>query len=68
MVKRGMSGKTHTKQQLDNYANQKNPNNKAYKFNKKNQVIQKKLSKKEGSQLWLVWWLNFNYKKISKYI
>lgn len=54
MVKRGMSGKTHTKQQLDNYANQKNPNNKAYKFNKKNQVIQKKLSKKEGSQLWLV--------------
>ena len=28
---KGVSGKTHTKQQLDDYANQHNPNNKAYK-------------------------------------
>lgn len=28
-----VSSKTHTKQQLNNYANQKNPNNKAYKAN-----------------------------------
>ena len=30
MAKRkGVSGKTHTKQQLNDYANQNNPNNKA---------------------------------------
>lgn len=28
-----VSSKTHTKQQLNNYANQNNPNNKAYKAN-----------------------------------
>ena len=28
---KGISGKTHTKQQLDDYANQHTPNNKAYK-------------------------------------
>lgn len=28
-----VSSKTHTKQQLDNYANQNNPNSKAYKAN-----------------------------------
>lgn len=27
---KGVSGKTHTKQQLDDYANQHNPNNKAF--------------------------------------
>ena len=32
MAKRkGVSGKTHTKQQLNDYANQNNPNNKAYR-------------------------------------
>lgn len=36
IVKKGVSGKTHTKQQLDDYANQKNPNNKAYKANQVN--------------------------------
>lgn len=36
-----VSGKTHTKQQLDNYANQHNPNNKAYQANKQNQRSQK---------------------------
>ena len=34
---KGVSSKTHTKQQLDNYANQHNPNNKAYKANIVNQ-------------------------------
>ncbi len=34
---RGVSGKTHTKQQLDAYANQHNPNNKAYLADQKNQ-------------------------------
>ena len=31
-----VSGKTHTKEQLDNWANQNNPNNKAYKANNNN--------------------------------
>lgn len=35
--KKGVSGKTHTRQQLNDYANQHNPNNKAYKANKANQ-------------------------------
>lgn len=39
--KKGVSSKTHTKEQLDNYANQHNPNNKAYKANKQNQKSQK---------------------------
>ena len=34
---KGVSGKTHTKQQLDDYANQHNPNNKAYKAKVTNQ-------------------------------
>lgn len=37
--KKGVSSKTHTKQQLDNYANQHNPNNKAYKANVANQKV-----------------------------
>ena len=39
--KKGASGKTHTKKQLDDYANQNNPNNKAYKANKENHSVQK---------------------------
>lgn len=39
--KKGVSGKTHTKKQLDDYANQNNPNNKAYKANKENRSVQK---------------------------
>jgi len=31
-----VSGKTHTKEQLDNWANQNNPNNKAYRANANN--------------------------------
>ena len=33
----GVSGKTHTKQQLNDYANQNNPNNKAYQARKANE-------------------------------
>lgn len=43
----GVSSKTHTKQQLDNYANQHNPNNKAYIANKTNEVKQRSSKKKE---------------------
>lgn len=34
---KSVSSKTHTKKQLDDYANQHNPNNKAYRANKQNQ-------------------------------
>ena len=34
---KGVSGRTHTKQQLDDYANQNNPNNKAYQLRKANE-------------------------------
>ena len=42
-----VSSKTHTKKQLDDYANQNNPNNKAYKFRKMNEKRMK--SKKKSS-------------------
>ena len=35
---KSVSGKTHTQDQLDAYANQNNPNNKAYAANKTNQL------------------------------
>lgn len=44
---KGVSGKTHTKQQLDDYANQHNPNNKAYKAKVTNQKQIKKQKDKE---------------------
>ena len=48
MAKRqGVSGKTHTKQQLDDYANQHNPNNKAYKTAQANQAAMHKQHAKE---------------------
>ena len=43
---KAVSGKTHTKQQLDDYANQRNPNSKAYKANLANQASQKANSKR----------------------
>ena len=39
--KKGVSGKTHTQKQLNDYANQHNPNNKANKAVKHNQKVQK---------------------------
>ncbi len=44
--KKGVSGKTHTKQQLDAYANQHNPNNKAYRADQQNQINTKSSAKK----------------------
>ena len=43
--KKGVSGKTHTAQQLNDYANQHNPNSKAYKARVANQ---KQMSKKKN--------------------
>ena len=42
---KSVSSKTHTKQQLDNYANQHNPNNKAHKANIENQQNTKSKAK-----------------------
>ena len=36
----GVSGKTHTQQQLNDYSNQRNPNNPAYKANADNRSNQ----------------------------
>lgn len=44
--KGGVSSKTHTKQQLDDYANQHNPNNRAYKANKFNNSKMRSSKKK----------------------
>ncbi len=44
--KKGVSSKTHTPQQLNDYANQHNPNNKSYKANQENQKVTKSKSKK----------------------
>ncbi len=52
---KGVSGKTHTKQQLDDYANQHNPNNKAFKANAANQASQK--AKKKRGKEWDVGFL-----------
>lgn len=45
--KKSVSGKTHTPQQLNNYANQHNPNNKAFQANAANK---KQMSKKKAAQ------------------
>lgn len=53
-----VSSKTHTKQQLDNYANQNNPNSKAYKANVDNhnkQVSTKRNVKKLDNYCELEW-------------
>ena len=43
---KGVSGKTHTKQQMDHYTNQHNPNNAAYKAVIDNRAIQKQGGRK----------------------
>lgn len=45
-AKKRVSGKTHTKQQLNDYANQKNPDSKAFKANKQSQVAMKSCKRK----------------------
>ena len=46
-----VSGKTHTKEQLDNWANQNNPNNKAYKTNQDNHTGQLSQARKSHQQV-----------------
>ena len=61
-----VSGKTHTKEQLDDWANQNTPNNKAYKANAANRANQMKPRRKSHqavynsrrrhkTQLWTDW-------------
>ena len=45
------SGKTHTKAQLDNWANQNNPNNKACKANANNHANQANPNHKSHQQI-----------------
>lgn len=53
--KKGVSSKTHTQAQLNDYANQNNPNNKAYKARKDNRKAMKKSSKDIGVLYTLDW-------------
>ena len=46
-----VSGKTHTKEQLDNWANQNNPNNKAYRSNANNHADQLNPNRKTHQQI-----------------
>ena len=50
--KKGVSCKTHTQQQLNDYANQHNPNNKAYIANEANKMIAKAKSKRNKKCDW----------------
>jgi hypothetical protein len=43
----GVSGNTHTQQQLDHYANQNNPNNDAYQYDLDNHANQLNPNKDE---------------------
>ena len=57
--KKGVSSKTHTKKQLDDYSNQNNPNNKAYKSRIANDKKKKHLSKKHEAQRAAKEWAEF---------
>ena len=46
MSSKKVSGKTHTKNQLNNWANQNNPNNKAYRANNANKANQMNQNRK----------------------
>lgn len=48
--KSGVSSKTHTQRQLDDYANQHNPNNKAYQARVANEKVTKKASRKQEAK------------------
>lgn len=45
---KGVSGKTHTKAQVNNYANQHNPNNPAFVANKRNEEKTASRKRKES--------------------
>lgn len=48
--KKAVSSKTHTQQQLNDYANQHNPNNKAYKTRMSNDKMTKRASSKQETK------------------
>lgn len=48
--KKAVSSKTHTQQQLNDYANQNNPNNNAYKARKSNDMKIKTTIRKQNSK------------------
>ena len=48
--KKGVSAKTHTQKQLDDYANQYNPNNKAYQARIANEKKFKKSARKQETK------------------
>lgn len=48
--KKGVPSKTHTQQQLNDYANQNNPNSKAYKARMFNDKITKKVFRKQDAK------------------
>ncbi len=50
LTSKRVSGKTHTKKQLDDYANQNNPNSKAYKARMLNEKKIKKSSKQKAKR------------------
>ena len=47
---KGVSGHTHTRQQLNDYANQHNPNNKAYQARIANEKKTKKSTRKQEAK------------------
>ena len=49
-IKKGVSAKTHTQKQLDDYANQHNPNNKAYQARIANEKKAKKSTRKQEAK------------------
>lgn len=48
--KKGVSSKTHTQKQLNDYANQHNPNNNAYQARIANEKATKKASRKQEAK------------------
>ena len=49
-IKKCVSAKTHTQKQLDDYANQHNPNNKAYQARIANEKKAKKSTRKQKAK------------------
>ena len=49
-IKKGVSAKTHTQKQLDDYDNQHNPNNKAYQARIANEKKAKKSTRKQEAK------------------
>lgn len=60
MIRRSkVSSKTHTKKQLDDYANQHNPNNKAYRARLSNDKVTKRVSRKYEAKRQARKWAEF---------